>query len=101
MLSGGSCGCACGNNGAAKSTDARMSAMARTSGGFRAALLIGWTALCVVGIVYARSKDIPGWAAWPALAAFLVEYLFYLVPAFPSVRESVAGRLLPGYLVAS
>jgi membrane protease YdiL (CAAX protease family) len=78
-----------------------MSAMARTSGGFRAALLIGWTALCVVGILYARSKDIPSWAAWPALAAFLIEYLFYLVPAFPSVRESVAGARLPAYLVAS
>jgi CAAX protease family protein len=78
-----------------------MSAMARTSGGFRAALVVGWTALCVVGIVYARSKDIPSWAAAPALAAFLVEYPFYLVPAFPGVREKFAGAPLPFWLVAS
>ena len=37
----------------------------------------------------------------PALAAFLVEYPFYLVPAFRSVREELAGRWLPVYLVAS
>ena len=78
-----------------------MSAMPRTSGGFRAALLIGWTALCVVGIVYARWKEIPNWAALPALAAFFLEYPFYLVPAFPKVREAVAGAKLPAYLVAS
>ena len=78
-----------------------MSAMARTSRGFRAGLLIGWMALCVVGILYARSKDIPSWAALPALAAFLIEYPFYLVPAFPKLRESAAGASLPGYLVLS
>ena len=78
-----------------------MSAMARTSGGFRAALLIGWTALCVVGILYARSKDIPSWAALPSIAAILIAYPFYLVPAFPKVREWLAGAHLPGYLVAS
>jgi len=75
--------------------------MARTSGGFRAALLIGWTALCVVGIVYARSKDIPSWAAAPALAAFLLAYPFYLVPAFREAREAIAGPPLPAYLVIS
>ncbi|HTS66754.1 MAG TPA: CPBP family intramembrane glutamic endopeptidase [Candidatus Acidoferrales bacterium] len=75
--------------------------MARTSGGFRAGLLIGWTALCVAGILYARSKNIPSWAALPALAAFLIEYPFYLVPAFPEARERVAGGALPGFLVAS
>jgi membrane protease YdiL (CAAX protease family) len=39
------------------------------------------------------------WAAVPALAAFLVEYPFYLVPAFPMVRERVAGVRLPAFLV--
>jgi membrane protease YdiL (CAAX protease family) len=78
-----------------------MSAMARTSGGFRAGLLIGWTALCVAGILYARLRDIPSWAALPALAAFLIEYPFYLVPAFPEARGRVAGDALPGFLVAS
>jgi membrane protease YdiL (CAAX protease family) len=37
----------------------------------------------------------------PALAAFLVEYPFYLAPAFPSVREELAGAPLPWYLAAS
>ena len=55
----------------------------------------------MVGIAYARAKGIPNWAALPALAAFLVEYPFYLVPAFPRLRESLAGAPLLGYLVAS
>jgi membrane protease YdiL (CAAX protease family) len=78
-----------------------MNAMVRTSGGFRAGLLIGWTLLCGIGIFYARWKGIPSWAALPALAALLLEYPFYLVPAFPKVRESVAGPRLPLYLIAS
>src|SRR5215471_1255467 len=61
-------------------TNVRMSAMVKTSGSFRAALLAGWVLLCVVGLWYARLKGIPGWAAVPALAAFLLEYPFYLVP---------------------
>jgi membrane protease YdiL (CAAX protease family) len=80
-----------------------MSAMTRTSGGFRAGLLIGWTLLCVVGIWYARWKGIPSWAALPALAAILLDYPFYLVLAFPNVRDNLAGPgpRLPAYLVAS
>ena len=78
-----------------------MSAMAKTSGGFRATLLIGWSLLCVIGLVYARWKGIPNWAALPSLAAFLVVYPFYLVPAFPSIREELAGAPLPGFLIAS
>jgi uncharacterized protein len=78
-----------------------MSAMAKTSGGFRATLWTGWLLLCVIGLVYARWKGIPSWAALPSLAAFLVVYPFYLVPAFPRVREQLAGASLPGFLVAS
>ena len=37
----------------------------------------------------------------PALAAILVEYPFYLVPAFPQLRERLAGASLPGFLTAS
>src|ERR1035437_7932407 len=106
---GGSCACARGTKSAAKSvartaagsTDARMSAMAKTSGGFRATLLIGWLLLCVIGLAFARWKGIPSWAALPSLAAFLIVYPFYLVPAFPRVREQLAGAPLPGFLVAS
>jgi membrane protease YdiL (CAAX protease family) len=75
--------------------------MAKSLAGFRAALLIGWTALSVAGVLYARLKGIPSWAALPALAAFLVEYPFYLVPAFPGLRERLAGERMPGFLVAS
>lgn len=75
--------------------------MAKSLAGFRAALLIGWTALSVAGVLYARLKGIPNWAALPALAAFLVEYPFYLVPAFPGLRERLAGGRMPGFLVAS
>ena len=78
-----------------------MSAMAKTLGGFRAALLIGWALLGVVGMLYARSKGIPSWAALPVLAAFLVEYPFYLVPAFPERAGSAGRRPAAGFLVAS
>ncbi len=78
-----------------------MSAMAKTSGSFRATLLTGWLLLCVIGVVFARMKGIPNWAAFPSLAAFLVAYPFYLVPAFPKLREEFAGRPLLGFLVAA
>jgi membrane protease YdiL (CAAX protease family) len=80
-----------------------MSAMKKSRSGlppsFLAALLIGWILLCLAGLGFARVKGIPMWAALPALAAFLVEYPFYLVPAFPQVRERVAGTRLPPFLV--
>jgi membrane protease YdiL (CAAX protease family) len=57
--------------------------------------------LCVIALAFARWKGIPNWAALPSLAAFLVVYPFYLAPAFPSVREQLAGAGLPGFLVAS
>ncbi len=74
--------------------------MTQSLGGFRAALLAGWTALSAAGLLYARSKGIPAWVAVPVLAAFLVEYPFYLVPAFAEVRERFAEGL-PWFLVAS
>jgi len=75
--------------------DVRMKPMAKTLGGFRATVLIGWMALGVAGVLYARLKGIPSWVAVPVLAAFLVEYPFYLVPAFPTLRERLAGARLP------
>ncbi len=78
-----------------------MRPMAKPLSGFRAALLIGWLVLCVAGLAYARIKGIPGWAALPALAAFLVDYPFYLVPAFPALRERMGGVRLPLYILAS
>jgi membrane protease YdiL (CAAX protease family) len=65
--------------------------MAKTFGGFRAALLAGWAVLGVAGIVFARAKGIPVAAALPVIAAFLAEYPFYLVAGFPAVRQRLAG----------
>src|ERR1019366_7376043 len=100
-LAGGSWSRAGTARSVARSTDVMMSAMAKTSGGFRATLWIGWSLLCVIALVFARWKGIPSWAALPSLAAFLVVYPFYLVPAFRRVREQLAGAPLPGFLVAS
>jgi membrane protease YdiL (CAAX protease family) len=78
-----------------------MSAMAKSFRAFQAALLIGWVALGAAGLVYARLKGIPGLAAWPVIAALLVEYPFYLVTGFPELREFLAGPRLPAWLMAS
>ncbi len=74
--------------------------MAKSLGDFRAALLAGWVLLGTAGTLYARFKGIPNWAALPVLAAFLVTYPFYLVPAFPGLRDRLAGVPLIGYLTA-
>ncbi len=58
-------------------------------------------ALGAAGLVYARLKGIPGLAAWPVIAALLIEYPFYLVTGFPDVRERLAGSRLPVWLLAS
>jgi hypothetical protein len=55
--------------------------------------LIGWAALTVAGWWYAGAKNIPGWAAVPVVAAFLLEFSFYLVPGFESVRRRLEARL--------
>jgi membrane protease YdiL (CAAX protease family) len=66
--------------------------MAKSFGGFRAALLAGWMVLGVAGLTFARAKGIPFAAALPVIAAFLTEYSFYLVAGFPAVRQQL-GRL--------
>jgi membrane protease YdiL (CAAX protease family) len=68
--------------------------MAKTFGGFRAALLAGWVVLSVAGIVFARCKGIPLAEALPVVAAFLAEYPFYLVAAFPAERQRLANILV-------
>jgi hypothetical protein len=74
--------------------------MANTPAGFRAALFAGWIVLGAAGIGYARVKDIPNWAALPVLAAFLIAYPFYLLPAFPALRSRLAGWKLDAYALA-
>jgi uncharacterized protein len=69
--------------------------------GFLAALLPGWLVLTVAGLLYARLRTIPHWAAIPVLAAFLIEYPFYLLPAFPEFSKRLAGVVLPPFLALS
>lgn len=70
-------------------------------GAFRAALLTGWIGLGAAGILYARQKNIPLWAAVPIIAAFLLEYSFYLVPGFEPVRNWLCNALSRPRLAAA
>ncbi len=70
-------------------------------GAFRAALLTGWMGLSAAGILYARQKNIPLWAAVPIIAAFLVEFSFYLVPSFETVRNWLCNTLSRRWLAAA
>jgi membrane protease YdiL (CAAX protease family) len=82
-------------------TDARMRPMAKSLGGFRAALAAGWIALVIAGLLVARAKAIPLSTALPIVAAFLLESPFYLAVGFPAVRERLAGARLPAILAVS
>ena len=78
-----------------------MRPMVKSLGSFRAALLIGWGVLGLAGTLYARSRGIPGWAALPVIAAFLIEYPFYLVPGFPQIRARFSGTGVPAFALAA
>src|SRR5580700_2207503 len=94
-------GGSCADRKGAKITDARMSAMHNSPGGFRAALAGGWAALGAAGILYVRAKGIPILAALPVIAAFLIAYPFYLVTGFRAIRERLAGPRLKWFLLAA
>ncbi len=78
-----------------------MSAMAKSLRGFLAVVLAGWVGLSAAGILYARYKGIPNQAALPVVAAFLVAFPFYLVPAYPHLRERIGGARLLIYVLAA
>jgi membrane protease YdiL (CAAX protease family) len=78
-----------------------MSAMVKSLRGFPAVVLAGWVALSAAGVLYARYKGIPNQAALPVVAAFLVAFPFYLVPAFPRLREGIGGMRLPAFVLAA
>lgn len=65
---------------------------------FRAALLTGWIGLSTAGWLYARQKNIPLWTALPLIAAFLLEYSFYLVPGIETARAQLRERFSRGTL---
>jgi uncharacterized protein len=64
----------------------------RGRGGLVGMLGAGWLLLALAAWLYARLQSIPGWAALPVAAAFLIEIPFYLSPGFESAR-SWLGRL--------
>ncbi len=57
-----------------------------------AGLITGWLLLALGAFLYARFKGIPGWAALPVAAAFLIEIPFYLLPAFAAPRAWLANQ---------
>ncbi len=63
-----------------------MAAMPNSLARFRAVVGVGWVVLGVAAAIYARMRGIPAWAAIPIAAAFLVEFPFYLLPAFAPER---------------
>jgi uncharacterized protein len=72
-----------------------------------AALGAGWLLLALGAWLFARMRSIPGWAALPVAAAFLIEIPFYLLPAFEAPRawlgrqeKTRAARLLAASAVA-
>lgn len=75
--------------------------MVQSLRGFLAVVLAGWLSLSAAGILYARYQGIPNQAAFPVVAAFLVAFPFYLVPAFPRLVEQIGGARLPVYVLAA
>ena len=60
--------------------------------GFLLTVLVGWILLIAAGCYYARLKQIPLAIAGPLVAAFLIEYVFYLVPGFTRLREWLSAK---------
>jgi membrane protease YdiL (CAAX protease family) len=56
-------------------------------------LALGWTALASAGAYLATQKSIAPAVAVPVVAAFLLEYAFYLIPGFARVREWLSDRV--------
>jgi hypothetical protein len=54
---------------------------------------VGCALLIAAGQYYARLKGVPPPYIWPLLAAFLIEFAFYLVPGFEQMRRLIAGGL--------
>ncbi|MBI1789735.1 MAG: CPBP family intramembrane metalloprotease [Acidobacteria bacterium] len=61
--------------------------------GYLLTLGIGWILLAAAGLYYARLKGVPAPFVAPLLAAFLVEYAFYLLPGFERLRRELRERL--------
>ena len=59
---------------------------------FRTVVLIAWLLIAIAAVAYARMKSIPASIAAPIAAAFLLEFPFYLFPAFAGLRAELSRR---------
>jgi membrane protease YdiL (CAAX protease family) len=57
--------------------------------------------LIAAGAVYAQWKDLPASVAAPVVAAFLLQFSFYLAPGVPEMRRWLEARLPPAQLGAA
>jgi membrane protease YdiL (CAAX protease family) len=69
--------------------------MPRAASRFLAAVFPGWLVLALAAWIYAHIRAIPAGLAVPVAAAFLVEYPFYLWPAFAAPRRWLAAQPKP------
>ena len=78
-----------------------MRPMAKSFGGFRAALLVGWMVLGVAGLVFARAKGIPLAAALPVSPLSWRNIHSIWWPVFRLCASAWPGRALPAILTGS
>jgi membrane protease YdiL (CAAX protease family) len=62
---------------------------------FTATVLVGWTLLALAAVIYTRMVTIPAAIAIPLAAAFLIEFPFYLLPAFSPQITLLSNRHRP------
>ena len=60
---------------------------------FLLTVIIGWIILAAAGVYVTRTKGIAPAVAVPIVAAFLLEYVFYLVPGFEGLRDWLSDRI--------
>jgi len=68
--------------------------------GFLLTVVIGWIVLIAAGIYYARLKAVPLPMAVPLIAAFLIEFVFYVLPGFAGLREWLSDHVPPRTLAS-
>ncbi len=76
---------------------AKMEKQANLSG-FSLTCLAGWLVLIGAAIAYAKQRGIPTNVAVPVTSAFLIEFIFYLVPGFTSARAAIRRIFTPATL---
>ena len=72
-----------------------MTAMEKqaTLRGFFFTCAAGWLLMIGAGMVYAGKRGIPGSVSGPVIMAFLVEFVFYLVPGFAAAKSAILRHI--------